>query len=219
MAEPCPKRRKTSASSTYTRSATHHFDKDDCFTLIVGPDSNEILVHANYLVQESEYFKNILAEEWFVPTITIPDIDYETMTNYLTYAYIEKLPTAHLIGPVCDTFTGIEYSSLAHLYIIAERFQNQALKNAILREIKRISTLLDIDTTATFPGPEDIDIIYRGTSEGDPARRLVVDMLAENASGYWLTPECNQTFVLDLARELLNKSRGVEFVRLPSRFV
>jgi hypothetical protein len=114
MAEPYPKRRKTSAMSTQTRRPTHHFDKNDCFTLIVGPDRNEILVHANYLVQDSEFFKNMLAQQWFVPTIVLPDVDYETMTNYLTFAYIEKLPTAHMVGPVCETFTGDEYLSLAH---------------------------------------------------------------------------------------------------------
>ena len=215
MAEPHPKRRKTSASSTQTSKVIHHFDNNDCFILIVGPYSHEILVHANYLVQDSVFFKNTLAQQWFVPSIVIPDVDYDTMMNYITFAYIEKLPTAHLVGPVSDTFTGGEYRSLAHLYLLGERFQNQALKRAALAEIKRIFTLLDIDMTATFPGPEDIDIIYKGTSEGDPARRLMIDMLAENGSGHWLTPECNQTFILDLARKLLIKGR--EPLQLPRR--
>lgn len=215
MAEPHLKRRKTSAVSTERRRTTHHFDKNDCFTLIVGPDRKEILVHANYLVQESEFFKNMLAKQWFVPTIAIPDVDYETMTNYLHFAYIQKLPAAHLVWPMCDTFTGDEYLSLAHLYFVGERFQNQTLKHFTLKEIKRISTLVDIDATTTFPGPEDIDVIYKGTSEGDPARRLMVDLIAENGSGLWLTPECNQTFILDLARKLLNKGR--EPLQLPCR--
>ena len=152
-----------------------------------------------------------------MPTIDLPDVDYETMTNYLTFAYIEKLPTAHLVGPVCETFTGDEYLSLAHLYFLGEGFQNQALKHAALAEIKRISTLLDIDTEATFPGPEDIDTIYRGTFEGDPARRLMLDMIAENGSGQWLTPECNPTLIMDLARKLLN--RGWEPLQVPRRRV
>lgn len=124
MAEPHLKRRKTSAAPTETSRTNHHFDKNDCFTLNVGPDSNEILVHADYLVQESEVFKNMLAQQWFVPTIAIPDVDYETMTNYLHFAYIQKLPTAHLVWPMCDTFTGDEYLSLAHLYFLGERLQN-----------------------------------------------------------------------------------------------
>jgi hypothetical protein len=217
MAEPYPKRRKTSAPSTQTKRTTHHFDKNDCFTLVVGPDSNEILVHANYLVQESDFFKRMLTHQWYVSTIAIPDVDYETMTNYLTYAYIHKFPTSRLVGPMCDTFTGDEYLSLARLYFVGECFENQALKNATLAEMKRVSTLVDIDAETTFPGPEDIDVIYKGTSEGDPARRLMVDMIAENGSGQWLTPECNQSFILDLARKLPNKGR--EPFQLPPRRV
>ena len=218
MAEPDPKRRKTSASSTQKRKATHHFDKVDCVTLIVGSGRHEMLVHVNYLAQESEYFNNALANQWHEITTNFHDIDYETMTNYITFAYIEKLPTAHLVGPICETFTGEEHTSLARLYVLGVRFINQSLQRAALAEIKQISTLLDIDATATFPGPEDIDIIYKETREGDPARRLMVVMLAENASVHWLVPECNQTFVLDLARELLGRSRGHPLLA-PSRFV
>jgi hypothetical protein len=61
-AEPYPKRRKTSALSTQTRRLTQHFDKNDYFTLIVGPDSKEILVQANYLVQDSAFFKDLLSK-------------------------------------------------------------------------------------------------------------------------------------------------------------
>jgi hypothetical protein len=88
----------------------------------------------------------------------------------------------------------------------------------MLEEIKRIPTLLDADTTAIFPGPGDIDTIYQGTRKGDPARLLMVDLLAEKGFGHWLSPECNQTFILDLARKLLNKSRGVEPIPLRPRF-
>jgi hypothetical protein len=51
-------------------------------------------------VQDSAFFKDLLSKHWFLPTIGMPDIDYDAMTNYLTYAYIEKLPTAHLVGPI-----------------------------------------------------------------------------------------------------------------------
>lgn len=172
-AEPYPTRRKTSASSSQTRKSTHRSDKNDCFTLIVGSNRNEILVHANYLVQDSEFFEDMLTQQWFVPHIVLPDVDYDTLTSYLNFAYTEKFTTAHLVGPVCETFTGDEYLSLVHLYFLGEHFQNQATKHTTPAEMKRISTLFDTDTTATFPGPEDIDVIYRGTSEGDAARRLV----------------------------------------------
>lgn len=208
MAEPPPKRRKISASSTRTRTVTHRFDKADCFVLIVGPEIREILAHANYMAQGSEVFKNHFTEERSIPnntTFILRDVDYSAMTDYIAFAYIEKLPTAHLVRPVCETFTGGEYASLAQLYLLAMIFKNQALKHAALEEIKRISTLLNVDMTATFPGLGDIDIIYNGTSEGDAARQLMVDMFAEYGNGQWLTPEYNQTFILDVARKLLNK--------------
>ena len=219
MAEPDPKRRKTAATSTQTNRTTRPFDKADCVTLVIGPERNEMLVHVHYLVQESEAFRNAFTEDCIARTMIIPHVDYDTMTNYIAFAYIKELPTAHLVGPRCDAVSGEEYATSARLYVLGDQFQNQSLKRATLGEIKRISTLLDIDTNATFPSPEAIDIIYKGTSKGDPARRLMVDMLAENADGSWLRPECNQTFILDLARELLNKSRGTAPSSAPAHLV
>jgi hypothetical protein len=62
---------------------------------------------------------------------------------------------------------------------VCTRFENESLEHATLEEIERISNLVDIDGNARLPGADVIDIIYKGTSEGDHARRLIVDMLAE----------------------------------------
>jgi hypothetical protein len=73
------------------------------------------------------------------------------------------------------------------------------LRNAVIEEIVPASKKL-------CPGRDSIDILYSGTCEGDPARRLMVDLYAKNARTSWLNPGYNSTFVLELAQKLLGEN-------------
>lgn len=54
-----------------------------------------------------------------------------------------------------------------------------------------------------------INIIYRGTAVGGPARRMTVDLYVHFARFSALTHEANPTFLLDLAEDLPLKAETI----------
>lgn len=65
-----------------------NFDKGDSVTLIVGPEKHELLVHANYIVRSSKFFKTALKKEWRegqTRTISLPNDEYEPVTDYMRF--------------------------------------------------------------------------------------------------------------------------------------
>jgi hypothetical protein len=64
----------------------------------------------------------------------------------------------------------------ATFYVFAEKILDQAYKRAILATIAAVQR-----DAPDFPCAEAFAIIYEGTPEGSPARRLLVDMYAYGA--------------------------------------
>lgn len=52
---------------------------------------------------------------------------------------------------------------------------------------------------------EAVSIIYRGTTSGSPARRLMVDIHLAYGTTKWLAPTCEAGFVLDVAQSFYAK--------------
>lgn len=70
---------------------------------------------------------------------------------------------------------------------------DQSIRNAVLRELVRISTLI-------WPITDAANIIYRGTNTGSPARRLMVDIQLTYGAKDWLDAVCDAAFLLDVAQ-------------------
>jgi hypothetical protein len=85
---------------------------------------------------------------------------------------------------------------VADLYVLGTRMLDMSMKKAALEEVVRLSEII-------CPWSRTVNIIYSGTCEGDPARRLMVDLYAKKARGHWLSLGYNQTFLLELAQRLL----------------
>jgi hypothetical protein len=192
-----------STSTSQTEGPPFNFDKGESVVLKIGPKKLEMLVHANFISRDSEFFQTALEKKWRkgqTRTIALPEDNHETMTNYINFVYTKSLPTAHSVGPGCKDGATLGYLSLVDLYVLGVRLLNKSIKNAILKEIIRISATV-------CPG---IDIIindlYEGTHEGDPARRLMVDTYMNNARATWITPAPNGTFLLELSQRLLCKN-------------
>lgn len=76
--------------------------------LIVGPEKHELLVHTNYIVRSSKFFKTALKKEWRegqARTISLPTDEYETVTDYMRFIYSDKIPGA-LTEDVVKALTG-----------------------------------------------------------------------------------------------------------------
>jgi hypothetical protein len=184
-----------------------YFDKEDTVTLIIGPEKRELLAHGNFIARHSELFQAALKKEWQegkTRTITMPEDDHETMTRYLSFVYGKKLPTTHLSESVRHDLIGPGQRSLADLYVLGTRLLDKSMKNAALGEVVRLSVI-------TCPGSETVNTIYSGTCEGNPARRLMVNLYAKHACTEWLAPEFSQTFLLELAQKLLSECKAGGF--------
>jgi len=189
------------------RNMDMQFDKGETVTLIVGVDKHEMLVHANHISRNSEFFRTALKKEWLegqTRIITLPVDDPKTVTHYLNFTYNGRLPAEPgEEGPIIDWATPTllrTHKHLAELYTLAVRLLDDAVRNAVNKQILQIHRILDIP-----PGEDSINIIYKGTSEGDPARRLMVDIYLSWASGDCLDKEADPDFLFDVAQVLFRK--------------
>jgi hypothetical protein len=183
-----------------------NFDRDDAVILLVGPSEHAILAHGNFIACNSDYFKAALKKEWAEGqkrTITLADECPEIMSHYLNYAYTNKLPTNVFISTSMSTFTeksGEYYELLAELYVLGERLMNECIRAEILKEIIRLSCLADKDGKLYYPMKEAANIIYRGTTAGSPACRLMVDIHLVHGKTEWLDSTYESDLLLDVAQ-------------------
>lgn len=98
------------------------------------------------------------------------------------------------------------YEDLARLYTLGERLQDQSVRAAVIKEILRLVSLTD--SKRFCPSREVINIIYRGTSEGSHARRLMANIHVAYGSNEMLDLRCEPAFVLDVARAFHTKTEG-----------
>jgi hypothetical protein len=201
------------SSSSQPATPALHFDKGDSVTLIVGPEKQELLVHANYIARNSAFFKTALKKEWRegqTRTISMPTEDYETLTTYLRFVYGFQLPSefdvnqvSALQDPTADQLEQVQaaYVSFAKLYILGCRLMDNKFKEAVIAKIFDLfhgcSSRQRGDSDFN-PGPEPVDLIYGETLELDPARRLLVDMHMKYPQD--LNSQYDAGFLLDLAQ-------------------
>lgn len=86
---------------------------------------------------------------------------------------------------------------LARLYVLGERLLDTPFRNALVIEIIRLAILRDEDGDGDFPGTIPANIIYAGTPEHSPARRLFVDMIVRYGGAHWHIRAINQEFLFD----------------------
>lgn len=105
-----------------------------------------------------------------------------------------------------DTFKtqfGDEYHDLLTLYILAEKLQDIAAKNADITGVIDVSQVVLEDGMWTTPSLKAADIVYEGTPEGSPLRRFLVDMFSRFPLSYILRGvhqhSVHPDFVSDLA--------------------
>jgi hypothetical protein len=105
---------------------------------------------------------------------------------------------------------------LAVLYVMGEKIVDQAFQNAIVDAMiahHASAKLSQMIPGRKVPGWGTIDIIYKGTTERSPARRLFVEVWAFNILPTWtgleqLSEPAYKAFSDDLLRVLVEK-RGV----------
>ena len=217
-----PKRLKMAPSTPQAAPAAPHFDKEESVTLIVGPEKRELLVHANHIARNSEFFKTALKKEWRegqARTVSMPTDDYETMNTYLRFVYGSQLPTEIELCPRSGdyrtaTVDELEdsqnaYMSFTKLYILGCRLMDKTfMEAATAKMLDLFDTCYEcfVNDSLFNPGPISVNAIYEETLEMDPVRRLVVDMYIKHPQD--LNSQYNSGFLLDLAQGFSKRAQS-----------
>lgn len=193
-----------------------HFSADDMVTLIVGPEKQTMIAHAPQLTRDSQYFEAAMKNQWVegqTSTISLPEESSATMAHYLAYSYSGKLFTEDIAsGSLRKGESHIEpcFQMLVSLYVYGERFLNRRVQESVVREILRLTLTPSESGDYWYPTREEVNIIYRGTPEGSPGRRLLVDLQVFMGLKEELDYDLEVAFIVDVAKALHDKLYAME---------
>jgi hypothetical protein len=194
--------------------------KNDLVTLLLGPQEEQFAVHESCVARNSDFFRAAVKKEWIegqTRTIKLPEETcIESFVNYLNFACHGRLPTVGIeTRPESPdkTFTDDPYGELGRIYVIGERMLDKTVQNAVAREFVRLAELRSPDKKCELPGPKCVDIIYTGTSNGSPMRRMMVDFYVTQGAINWPYHGQHPEFLGDLAQQLQTKIMGQIAVR------
>ena len=171
------------------------------------------MVHGPQNTDHSDFFAAAFKKDWVegqTREIKLPDEEPELMTHYIDHVYSKKLhvPTdVYAIGrPGFKKEAG--FKILAQLYVLAERLLDSKSRNRIVQEIMRLAFLMCPTRSFCDPSPESINIIYKGTMPGSPARRLLVDIHACTTQSPWYPNDVQMdpAFLMDLVRKFRSRA-------------
>lgn len=158
-----------------------------------GDDAITMQIHQDVLSRNSEYFKRVIKPEW-AELRDDPDVidmgpthTAEEVKCYLHWLYPGTIPTRDF-----DNQNGTKsdpiWIDLATAYVFGEKILDDRYKRSVLRTFAAVQR-----DAPDFPCAEAFLIIYDGTPEGSPARRLLVDMYAYGA---WDSADWSREFDL-----------------------
>lgn len=201
---------------------TFSFAQEDTVVLVVGSEKRSLVAHESHLNLNTDFFKTALKEEWVegqTRVINLPEDDTETVTNYLTFTYGSGLPTATVKAMPGGGLEDGLWTSLVKLYILGERLLDTSLRNAVIKEIARLSSLVSGKGVRYFMSPSTSSMCYDGTPTGSPLRRMVVDRYISAGQQVWIGHgEDHPVFLAELSQALLAKVAArqpyAEFVKI-----
>ncbi|KAJ4313188.1 hypothetical protein N0V94_007071 [Neodidymelliopsis sp. IMI 364377] len=168
-------------------------------------------VHEKLFVSHSEFFKRAAKEEWLPMDsrkITLPEDSPVTFRMYAALTYTGSLPVKNAPD---------EWQSLVRIYILAEKLQDAWAKNRIIDAMHGFFSehFSRLPMSTIVGNKQDVQIstasvveLYDGTPSGSQARKLVVDLYADNGTEDWLkwgSEQLPSEFLFDMTVRLLQK--------------
>jgi hypothetical protein len=128
----------------------------------------------------------------------------------MRFIYSDKVPgtqTEDVMGASTTShFAAQKFVPLAKLYVLGHKLMDDAVKKAVVRELHQHST--QCRCGKCFPDHETVNIIYSGTMEGDPVRRLLIDIYLSHCHENQLSSSHNSGFLLAVSRMLVGKAQN-----------
>ena len=177
--------------------------------VLVGQDRTSFNIHEQLLRSRSSFFSAALNKCWREgreSRIELPEDSVDVVQRYFQFLYSGKVFVEWTLDSsklqLNDNLP--EFWSLAHLYVFGEKVQDAMFKNAVSDMfVKRIITPVGKGGWSPIAGV--VDVIYKGTMPGSPARQLMVDCHYSKGGQHWIVdnPDANnKEFLMDLCRRL-----------------
>lgn len=99
-----------------------------------------------------------------------------------------------------------ELNLLLDGFVFGEKVQDRGFRDAIVDALIHSVATPDANGVCWFPTNGSVDRLYKGTPEGSPMRRLLVDLHVFRGSSKWLEGDQNNAeFTVELARRLIDR--------------
>lgn len=190
-------------------------------------DHHKIVVHEHYLTRTSDFFAAALKKAWIEGQTRVIELREETPENmefYCDFVYTGQLPTRIFIKRDSGHGMAPAFELLANLFVLGERRLDTKLRNAVICEMMRIHKLPPTPPVLfggspfpSAPSTTSVNIIYQGTPEGSPARRLMVDMVLRFGSQGWHSPDVDQAFLFEVMEGFLELLKDASLVQVNRR--
>nr|POE98803.1 hypothetical protein CFP56_75354 [Quercus suber] len=186
----------------------------EIITLSVGDaaDPSKFYAHRSVLTQSSKFFQAALGQDWVEnqnKCVTLPEDNFDSVKLYLNFMYTGHIPykrgVNHTDAENYSAACVAELESLAYLYVFGEKYQDSKLKDAVIDAMVDMSQRGNGSGDGWHATGNAIDIIYRGTMQGSPMRRLLIQQHLQIGHRSWLQPNTtnNADFLLDISATLL----------------
>ncbi|OQN95406.1 hypothetical protein B0A48_18592 [Cryoendolithus antarcticus] len=181
-------------------------------TLVIGPLEQIFTVHEKLLCLNSSFFTSAVKNEWNSGQhhrIPLPDDIPLVADLYIQWLYANKIFSQQL--PEEEGEEGKEFGLLVDGFLFGEKIQDGHFKNALIDALIQSVRALDLSGTPWRPIKRWVDQAYKGTTNGSPLRRLLVDLHAFRGESAWIKGSCNVDFLRYLAE------RWVDNQDMPSK--
>lgn len=200
------------------------FTRVNCQTIevTVGPedDKESFYVHEDAICDRSEFFRNAMKPEWASlrpnpRVIDLPDDDAAAFALYQQWLYTRQLP---ILPDDLEEDSGSSegYHTLAYAYVLGERLMDIDFKNSIASAYVLYARGTPPGKRA-YPSNEEIRIIYEGTQERAPIRKLLVDIWCCRGKHEWIENDADlpKDFLVEVTKALLKARPSLESLSRP----
>lgn len=181
----------------------------------VGPEKRSLYVHHGLLIENAEFFRTALKQEWFEGqqrTVTLREDNYEIVIIYAQWLY-----TGQFFMSARNAEGQPLYLPLIKSYVLGEKLLDPTFQDLVLNTIAALSREEHgPELTRYFPGDEAYAILYKGTTSSSPARRLMVHMIIGQGDASWVAKGSDRRWDApeelkdDLLAELMEKGDLLE---------
>jgi hypothetical protein len=167
----------------------YRFDPSQLLTIRVGkePGQKDFVANESILTARSEFFRRAMNGSWEeaeIRVIKLPEDVPDVFANYLNFIYTGQFSVARknreevatLIGAEHTDYVCEEHAALLSVYVLAEKLQDVQAKNDAIRAVLDVTELKSANKGWAAPSLTTVNMTYHGTTEGSPARRLLVDI-------------------------------------------